>query len=211
LPWPPSPPTCWPAWPSAWAAAWACSTGPARASCRRASCPADDLRILGLALGSLLIVPLAVVDDRRRLGPWPQLAGQLLIAAVPVAFGLRVSSIAHPFGDPLELPVWLDIPVSILWFVGMMNALNWVDVMDGLAAGVAFLGALVLFGRAFLFTEYSVALFPLALAGVPRPSSWAAPAPCCWASAWRPAASSAAPSSAPPCSCWACPSSTPPG
>jgi UDP-GlcNAc:undecaprenyl-phosphate GlcNAc-1-phosphate transferase len=128
--------------------------------------PSDDTRVLGLVLGSLCIVPLALLDDRRRLGPLPQLFGQVLIAAVPVIFGLRVSSIAQPFGDPIDLPVWLDIPVSILWFVGMMNAINWVDVMDGLAGGVAFGGALVLFARAFLFTQFSVALFPLALAGV---------------------------------------------
>lgn len=128
--------------------------------------PSDDLRVVGLVLGSVCIVPLAVLDDRRRLGPLPQLIGQLLIAAVPVASGLRVNSVAQPFGDPIDLPVWLDIPISILWFVGMMNAINWVDVMDGLAGGVAFGGALVLFARAYLFTEYSVALFPLALAGV---------------------------------------------
>jgi UDP-GlcNAc:undecaprenyl-phosphate/decaprenyl-phosphate GlcNAc-1-phosphate transferase len=128
--------------------------------------PSDDLRILGLVLGSVLIVPLAILDDRRRLGPWPQLLGQLAIAAVPVACGLRVSSIAHPLGDPIELSPWLDVPISLLWFVGMMNAINWIDVMDGLAGGIALLGALVLFARAYLFTEYSIALFPLALAGV---------------------------------------------
>jgi UDP-GlcNAc:undecaprenyl-phosphate GlcNAc-1-phosphate transferase len=128
--------------------------------------PADDLRVLGLLLGSVCIVPLAMLDDRRRLGPIPQLLGQILIAAIPVAFGLRVSSIAQPFGDPVELPVWLDIPISMLWFIGMMNAINWVDVMDGLAGGVALGGAMVLFARAFLFTQFSVALFPLALAGV---------------------------------------------
>jgi len=126
---------------------------------------ADDLRIIGLVLGSICIVPLAILDDRHRLGPWPQLLAQVLIAAVPVAFGLRVSSIAQPFGDPIELPFWLDIPISILWFVGMMNAINWVDVMDGLAGGVALGGALVLFVRAYLFTQFSVALFPLVLAG----------------------------------------------
>jgi UDP-GlcNAc:undecaprenyl-phosphate/decaprenyl-phosphate GlcNAc-1-phosphate transferase len=128
--------------------------------------PSDDMRILGLVLGTVCIVPLAILDDRRRLGPLPQLFGQLLIAAVPVAFGLRVSSVAQPFGDPIALPVWLDVPISILWFIGMMNAINWVDNMDGLAGGLAFAGAMVLFARAFLFTEYSVALFPLALAGV---------------------------------------------
>jgi len=128
--------------------------------------PDDDLRVLGLVLGSVCIVPLAVLDDRLRLGPLPQLLGQFLIACVPVAFGLRVASIAQPFGDPIDLPVWLDVPLSILWFVGMMNAINWLDNMDGLAGGLALAGAMVLFGRAFLFTEYSVALFPLALAGV---------------------------------------------
>jgi UDP-GlcNAc:undecaprenyl-phosphate GlcNAc-1-phosphate transferase len=128
--------------------------------------PDDDLRMIGLMLGSVCIVPLALLDDRQRLGPLPQLIGQLLIASVPVIFGLRVNSIAQPFGDPIDLPLWLDVPVSILWFVGMMNAINWVDNMDGLAGGLAFGGAMVLFARAFLFTEYSVALFPLALAGV---------------------------------------------
>jgi UDP-N-acetylmuramyl pentapeptide phosphotransferase/UDP-N-acetylglucosamine-1-phosphate transferase len=128
--------------------------------------PADDMRVLGLVIGTVCIVPLALLDDRRRLGPLPQLFGQILIACVPVAFGLRVSSVAQPFGDPIDLPVWLDVPISILWFVGMMNAINWVDNMDGLAGGLAFAGALVLFARAFLFTEYSVALFPLVLAGV---------------------------------------------
>src|SRR5579864_1276220 len=128
--------------------------------------PADDLRVLGLVLGSVCIVPLALLDDRRRLGPLPQLVGQLLIACVPVALGLRVNSIAQPFGNPIDLPMWLDVPISIVWFVGMMNAINWVDNMDGLAGGLAFAGAMVLFARAFLFTEYSVALFPIALAGV---------------------------------------------
>ena len=128
--------------------------------------PADDLRMVGLVVGTVCIVPLALLDDRRRLGPLPQLIGQIIIASIPVAFGLRVNSIAQPFGDPIDLPVWLDIPISIVWFVGMMNAINWVDVMDGLAGGLAFGGAVVLFARAFLFTEYSVALFPLALAGV---------------------------------------------
>jgi UDP-N-acetylmuramyl pentapeptide phosphotransferase/UDP-N-acetylglucosamine-1-phosphate transferase len=127
--------------------------------------PADDMRMVGLVLGSVCIVPLAVLDDRRRLGWLPQLLGQIVIASVPVLFGLRVSSIAQPFGDPLVLPTWLDIPISMLWFVGMMNAINWIDQMDGLAGGVAFGGAMVLFVRAFLFTQYSVALFPLALAG----------------------------------------------
>src|SRR5712691_138688 len=62
--------------------------------------------------------------------------------------------------------MWLDVPISLLWFVGMMNAINWIDQMDGLAGGVALGGAMVLFARAYLFTQFSVAVFPLALTGV---------------------------------------------
>src|SRR5437764_13070010 len=61
--------------------------------------------------------------------------------------------------------MWLDVPICLLWFFGMMNAIIWVDVIDGLAGGVALGGAMVLFARAYLFTQFSVALFPLALAG----------------------------------------------
>jgi UDP-N-acetylmuramyl pentapeptide phosphotransferase/UDP-N-acetylglucosamine-1-phosphate transferase len=47
----------------------------------------------------------------------------------------------------------------------MMNALNWVDDIDGLAGGLAYGAALELFARAYLYIQYSVALFPLALPG----------------------------------------------
>jgi UDP-GlcNAc:undecaprenyl-phosphate GlcNAc-1-phosphate transferase len=128
--------------------------------------PADQLKLLGTMLGSLLILPLALVDDRWRLGPLPQLLGQLLIAAVPVAFGLRFESVASPFGPPVLLPEWLDVPLTILWIVGMINAVNLIDVMDGLAGGIAAIAALVLFLRSFWFEQYSIAVLPLALLAV---------------------------------------------
>ena len=53
---------------------------PGRSRCRPGWNPADDMRMLGLVIGTICIVPLAVLDDRRRLGPLPQLFGQLLIA-----------------------------------------------------------------------------------------------------------------------------------
>jgi UDP-GlcNAc:undecaprenyl-phosphate/decaprenyl-phosphate GlcNAc-1-phosphate transferase len=127
--------------------------------------PDDDWKLLGVLLGSLAIVPLAILDDRRRLGPLPQLVGQVAIAAVPVLFGLRMGSIASPFGAALELPIWLDIPLTMLWIVGMINAINLIDTMDGLAAGIALIAALVLFTRSFWFGQYTIAVLPLALAG----------------------------------------------
>lgn len=125
--------------------------------------PADDLKLVGALLGTLLILPLAILDDRRRLGPWPQLLGQTAVAAVPVLFGLRMESIATPFGPPVPLPEWLDAPLTLLWIVGMINAVNLIDVMDGLAGGIATVGALVLFLRTLWFEQYSIAVLPLAL------------------------------------------------
>jgi UDP-GlcNAc:undecaprenyl-phosphate GlcNAc-1-phosphate transferase len=125
--------------------------------------PSDDFKLLGTLFGSLAILPIAVLDDRRRLGPWPQLLGQIVVAAIPVSFGLRMGSVATPLGQPFPLPDWLDAPLTVFWIVGMINAINLVDVMDGLAAGIAAIGALVLFLRSFWFDQYSIAVLPLAL------------------------------------------------
>ena len=125
----------------------------------------DDWKLLGVLLGSLAILPLALVDDRKRLGPLPQLLGQFGIAAIPVLFGLRMGSLASPFGAAIELPLWLDVPLTMLWIVGMINAINLIDVMDGLAAGIAAMAAIVLFTRSFWFGQYTIAVLPLALAG----------------------------------------------
>src|SRR6266540_549655 len=64
--------------------------------------PGDDWKLVGVLLGSLLIVPLAMVDDQKRLGAGAQFVGQFVIAAVPVIFGLRIDSIASPFGQAVE-------------------------------------------------------------------------------------------------------------
>src|SRR5688572_2266013 len=127
--------------------------------------PGDDWKLVGVLLGSLLIVPLAYVDDNKRLGAGAQFLGQFAIAAVPVAFGLRIDSIASPLGSAIELPPWLGMLLTVLWIVGMINAINLIDVMDGLAGGIALMGAGVLFVRSLLFGQYTIAVLPLALAG----------------------------------------------
>lgn len=126
--------------------------------------PSDDLKVVGMLLGSVLILPIGLLDDRRRLGPLPQLGAQLLVAAVPVGFGIRIGSLASPFGEAVALPEWLDLALSLLWIVGMINAMNLIDVMDGLAAGIAAMAAVVLFTRSLWFDQLSIAVLPLALA-----------------------------------------------
>ncbi len=126
----------------------------------------ESWRLTGVLLGSVAILPLAIMDDRRRLSPLPQLLGQIVIASVPVAFGVVADSIQTPFWGVIPLPAWLVVPFTLLWIVGMINTINLVDVMDGLAAGIATIAALVLFARSvFDFGQYDIAILPLALAG----------------------------------------------
>ena len=127
--------------------------------------PGDDWKLLGVVIGSALIVPLAIVDDRKRLGSLSQLLGQIAIAAVPVAFGLRIESIAWPFGPAMELPVWAGVIVTMLWIIGMINAINLIDIMDGLAGGIAAMSAGVLFIRSLWFGQQTIAVLPLPMMG----------------------------------------------
>jgi UDP-GlcNAc:undecaprenyl-phosphate GlcNAc-1-phosphate transferase len=128
---------------------------------------AEFSHLAGLTLGAALLIPFAALDDAKRLGPLPQLVAQFGCAAIPVAFGVRLSTIANPFGGTLHLLPWLIIPVTLLWIVGMINTLNWIDTMDGLASGVSMISAFVLFVASLTLPapQYTIALLPLALAG----------------------------------------------
>lgn len=126
--------------------------------------PADNVRLFGAFVGSLVLLPLAMLDDRNRLGPWPQLFGQVVAATIPTLFGLRMDEIATPFGI-LTLPDILATPLAVLWIVAMMNAINLLDTMDGLAGGVTSVASGVLFLRTLWFGQASIAVVPLALGG----------------------------------------------
>ncbi len=128
--------------------------------------PLETHRIVGLVIGILLVLPIALVDDFKRLGPFPQLAGQICLAAVTMAFGLVITSVADPFGGLVELPLVLAIPFTLVWIVGMINTVNVIDTMDGLAAGIAAIAALVLFVRSISLGQDTIGLLPIALAGV---------------------------------------------
>ncbi|TAK35285.1 MAG: undecaprenyl/decaprenyl-phosphate alpha-N-acetylglucosaminyl 1-phosphate transferase [Chloroflexota bacterium] len=127
--------------------------------------PDEYPRLMGLLLGALVILPLAIIDDFKRLGPRPQLIGQIVVASVPLAFGVAFDGLVNPFGGVIAIPSLLAGPLTILWIVGMTNTFNFIDTMDGLAAGIGLIGSVVLFAISFQFGQFSISALPLALAG----------------------------------------------
>jgi len=102
----------------------------------------------GVLVVSGLAALLLIADDRWSVSPGVKFAFQLLVALVAVVvFGFVVTFFGLPtFGSRTHLVLlgWLSIPVSLLWLVGMQNTVNFLDGVDGLAAGVIAIVALTL-------------------------------------------------------------------
>ena len=90
----------------------------------------------GVLLGAAVACVVGAVDDFRGLEPIPKLAGQVVAAAIPVAFGVWIDHFTLPFLGAVNVPGWLGVPATILWIVAVMNMVNFLDGLDGLAAGV---------------------------------------------------------------------------
>ncbi|GBC97540.1 putative undecaprenyl-phosphate N-acetylglucosaminyl 1-phosphate transferase [bacterium HR17] len=100
---------------------------------------------LGLAAGLFVIVAVGSLDDRYSLPAKVKLAGQIVAALLPLAFGVRIKFLNNPVGDGyLFLAEWQAWLLTLLWIVGLINAINLIDGLDGLAAGVSFFAALTL-------------------------------------------------------------------
>lgn len=115
---------------------------------------------LGVLFGLVVIVIVGTLDDRSSLSPGAKLIGQIIAAILPVAFGLRIAFINNPFGEGyMFLSTWQGWLLTIFWIVALTNALNLIDGLDGLAAGVSFFASLTL---AFLAAGQK--LFPISAA-----------------------------------------------
>lgn len=134
----------------------------------------DGLK-LGLILCSVLILFFGLWDDLRELSWKKQLIFQIAIALIMVYAGLEVEYIANPFGgrefrlDGTYLAGFsvLGSLFVILWIVGFMNVVNWLDGMDGLGGGVGAIASLTLFFLSIsdLVNQPPLAIMAIALFG----------------------------------------------
>ncbi len=117
----------------------------------------------GLFWGSTIIVALGLYDDLKGLSYKAKLAGQFAAALVLLAYNIRIEFITLPFKDLTFLGLFV-IPLTLLWVVGLTNAVNLIDGVDGLATGVSAIAAIVMF--ALTWKEFPlISILVLALAG----------------------------------------------
>jgi len=94
-------------------------------------------RLLGLCLGAAFMLGVGIYDDRRGLAAWPKGALCAVGAAGAIGFGFQIEYITDPVSrTSIWLPTWLSWVVTLFWIVGITNAINLVDGLDGLASGV---------------------------------------------------------------------------
>ncbi len=125
---------------------------------------APDTPMLGLAVGALLMVGLGVYDDARGADARLKLSVQAVAALVVIASGSRIGILTNPFGGTWDLGV-LSVPVTLLWIIGITNAMNLIDGLDGLAAGIGAIVAATLFVAWMPDSTSFVPLAAIALAG----------------------------------------------
>jgi UDP-GlcNAc:undecaprenyl-phosphate GlcNAc-1-phosphate transferase len=90
----------------------------------------------GILLGMAVATTVGAIDDFRGLRPWEKLGGQVGAAAIPVAFGIWIDHFTLPFIGVHGVSPWVGKPLTVVWIVAIMNMVNFLDGLDGLAAGV---------------------------------------------------------------------------
>lgn len=135
--------------------------------------PLEMRRLAALLGGSFFCVVMGFIDDRFELGSGPQYLIQFTAGCIAASGLIFIKHVNNPLGPgllggPDGLPWWLVWSLTVFWFMGMMNTVNWLDGLSGLVAGVtAILSAVLALHMIFRAepAQLSVALLPVALLG----------------------------------------------
>ncbi|EHB45778.1 MULTISPECIES: MraY family glycosyltransferase [Paenibacillus] len=129
--------------------------------------PRDANFMKAFLIGGSMIVLIGALDDRFELSAKVKFLAQIAAACVVVfGFNITVDFVNIPFQDRYSaLESWVSIPLTIFWIVGVTNAINLIDGLDGLAAGVSGIAIGTISVMAFLMGNTTVALLCLLLLG----------------------------------------------
>ena len=126
--------------------------------------------LIGLLCGSVIIVILGIFDDSRDLNAKLKFCVQIIAALVVIYVGdIKINFFTNPniFSNDkiLLLSDWIAVPCTVLWIVAITNAVNFIDGLDGLAAGISTIAAVSLVFIASMVDEPAIALIAIIIAG----------------------------------------------
>jgi len=137
----------------------------------------DDLnetrRLIGLLAGTLFCAAAGFLDDRYNWPALPQYIAQFVASLIAIAGIIFIKHVNNPLSDSLffgdaGFPWWIAWSLTVFWYMGMMNTVNWLDGLSGLVAGVTAILCLIL-ALHMIFQadppQMSVAILPIALLG----------------------------------------------
>lgn len=127
--------------------------------------PQKEFEVWGVTLGGLAFFLIGLADDLLTLPALTRLVMQLLVAGLAWNAGVQIDFLTIPGIGLISLQDWVSLPITMVWLVGMANAINMIDGLDGLAAGVSGIAALVMFVVALFMHQPAAALIAAALAG----------------------------------------------
>lgn len=113
--------------------------------------------LIGIFISSLIILVSGIFDDKKELSVPAKLLAQIISVSILILFGIRTHIIY--IGD------FLNIVITFIWVIGITNAFNLLDIMDGLAAGIALIISLSFAAISFLSGDINALILSLALAG----------------------------------------------
>lgn len=123
-----------------------------------------DKKFLGYLFGAVIIFAMGLIDDIFNLKARYKFIFQLIAAIIVYIFGVRISGIKIPFiyTDIINFG-WLDFPITLIWIIGITNAINLIDGLDGLAAGISAISATALL---IIFVTTSASLEAIVITAV---------------------------------------------
>ncbi len=120
--------------------------------------------ILAVVSGSFAFFLVGLADDVLGLSPLTRLLIQIGVSTAVWVMGVQIEFASIPGFGIVQLG-WLSLPLTVIWFTGVVNAINWMDGLDGLASGVSAIAATAIFVICLFTNQIAIAILIAALAG----------------------------------------------
>ncbi|UBF25378.1 undecaprenyl/decaprenyl-phosphate alpha-N-acetylglucosaminyl 1-phosphate transferase [Kovacikia minuta CCNUW1] len=127
--------------------------------------PSKEYEVWGVTIGGIAFFLIGFADDLFTLPALSRLLMQIFVAGMAWQAGVQINFLTIPFAGMVQLQDWISLPITIIWLVGIANAINMIDGLDGLAAGVSGIAAVVMMIVCLFMNQPAAALIAAALAG----------------------------------------------